>query len=48
MHLNFASFILYTQHGPCGMVGAKLGYVIVLLVHGMEVVEVGRKVFLGD
>ena len=35
------------QNWPCGMVGAKIGYVLGLLVHGIKVVvKFGRKVFL--
>jgi len=30
----------------CGTVGAKIGYVFGLLVHGKVVVDFGRKVFL--
>jgi len=34
------------QNCPCGTVGAKIGYVLELLMHGKVVVELGRKVFL--
>ena len=33
---------------PSGMVGANIGYVFGLLVHGKVVAEFGRKVFLVD
>ena len=36
----------HLQNCPCGTVGAKIGYVLGLLVHGKVVVEFGRKVFL--
>jgi len=38
----------HTQNCPCGAVGANIGYVLGLLVHGKVVVEFGRKVFLVD
>ena len=38
----------HVQNCPRGTVGAKIGYVLVLLVHGQVVVEFGRKVFLVD
>ena len=38
----------HVQNCPCGTVGAKIGYVLGLLVHGNVVVEFGRKVFLVD
>ena len=33
---------------PCGTLGANIGYVLGLLVHGKVLVEFGRKVFLVD
>ena len=39
---------LYVQNCPCGTVGAKIGYILGLLMHGKVVVEFGRKVFLVD
>jgi len=36
----------HLQNCPCGTLGAKLGYVLGLLVHGKVVGEFGRKVFL--
>ena len=36
------------QNCPCVMVGAKIGYVLGLLVQGKVVVEFGRNVFLVD
>ena len=39
---------LYVQNCPCGTVGANIGYILGLLVHGKVVVDFGRKVFLGD
>ena len=38
----------HVQPCPCGTAGAKLGYVVGLLVHGKVEVEFGRKVFLVD
>ena len=38
----------HVQNCPCGTVGAKIGYVLGLLVQGKVVVEFGRKVFLVD
>ena len=38
----------HVQNCPCRTVGAKIGYVLGLLVHDMVVVEFGRKVFLID
>ena len=38
----------HVQNCPCGTVGAKLGYVLGLLVRGNVVVKFGRKVFLVD
>ena len=38
----------HLQNCPCGTVGAKIGYVLGLLVHGKVVVEFARKVFLVD
>ena len=38
----------HVQNCPCGTVGAKIGYVLGLLVHDNVVVESGRKVFLVD
>ena len=38
----------HLQTCPCGTVGANIGYVLGLLVHGNVVVEFGRKVFLVD
>ena len=58
MHLTFGNLVLYTplyrlmerknvsMYETCGTVGAKIGYVLVLLVNGQVVVEFGRKVFL--
>ena len=39
---------LYVQNCPCGTVGANIGYILGLLVHGKVVVDFGRKVFLVD
>ena len=38
----------HIQNCPCGTVGAKIGFVLGLLVHGKAVVESGRNVFLVD
>ena len=38
----------HVQNCPCGMVGAKIGYVLGLLIHGKVVLECVRKVFLID
>ena len=38
----------HVQNCPCGTVGAKIGYVLGLLVHGKIVVEFDRNVFLVD
>jgi len=36
------------QNCPCGTIGARIGYVLGLLVHGKIVVEFGRNLFLVD
>ena len=38
----------HVQNCPCRTLGAKIGYVLVLPVHGKVVVDFGRKVFLVD
>jgi len=38
----------HVQNCQCGMVGAKIGSVLGLLVHGKVVVKFGRKEFLVD
>ena len=36
----------HVRNCPCGTVGAKMGYMLGLLLHGKVVVDFGRKVFL--
>ena len=60
MHLTFGNLVLYTplyrlterknvsMYETCGTVGAKIGYVLGLLVHGKVVVEFVRNVFIVD
>ena len=38
----------HVQNSPCGTVGAKISYVLGLIVHGKLVVEFGRKAFHVD
>jgi len=38
----------HVQNCPCETVGANIGYVLGLLVHGKVVVEIGSRVFLVD
>ena len=41
-------FFFHVQNCPCETVGANIGYVLGLLVHGKVVVEIGSRVFLVD